>query len=475
MANIVLFSWPLVAVILYLGLGPSRGLIWTFLIGYLFLPEALEFNLPGLPPYDKNSALGVSCFIGLLIAWKRKTLPRHTGTFEQDKIVHGTNVWLCVVFLLAPMLTILTNREPVLFPSYSLPGLGFRDYISFLSAHVFLVLPFFAAKALLHEESIQKDFLVALVVMGVTYSAFVLFERRMSPQLHSWTYGYFQHQWAQHIRGGGFRPVVFLKHGLHLGFFLFAVTIAAFALTRAPDQRNRNGQFLIAAIWLFLVLAVSRNLGALVIACAFVPVVIFAHKRLQLWVMFIVAVLLLSYPALQLLRVIPNDSIVATAERISIERASSLQFRIDQEQALLERAATKPAFGWGGWARWRIYDAAGNDLSTVDGLWISTFGGLGWVGYLAYFGFLTAPLIFLGRAMRQREISHIGLGLALIMSGNLIYMLPNAAGSPFSWLMAGAIMGLAQWRPNTTESSIVEDPSPRNSYTRFSRKDSQLT
>jgi len=441
MASIVLLSWPIVALVLYFRLGPLRGLIWTFLIGYLFLPEALSFDLPGLPPYQKRTAIGVSCLIGLLLARQRKIGIYDVAGQLNYRAAGTVFKFLMLILFLSPVATVMLNQDPIRFTEYSLPSLGFRDYVSIAVSFILLLLPFMAARALLFEEEGQRELLMAVVTVGLIYSVMVLFERRMSPLIHTWVYGYFQHQWAQHVRGGGFRPVVFMQHGLHLGFFLFVVTIGAFALFRDKFLSHRG--------------------------LVFVPLMLFGGRKIQLWFMVAVSCLMIVLPGLQQNKLIPLNTAVEIAGKISPERAYSLQYRIDNEQAILERASERPMFGWGTWARWRIYDENGRDLSTVDGLWISIFGEYGWVGYLTYFSLLSLPLLFLLLASRKRRIPSVTIGIGLIMTGNLIYMIPNAAGSPLSWLMAGAfkaaILQAQSWKGRRDLSARFEK---ENSSTR---------
>jgi len=188
---------------------------------------------------------------------------------------------------------------------------------------------------------------------------------------------------------------------------------------------------------------VSRNLGAAALGLVFVPLMLFGGRKIQLWFMVAVSCLMIVLPGLQQNKLIPLNTAVEIAGKISPERAYSLQYRIDNEQAILERASERPMFGWGTWARWRIYDENGRDLSTVDGLWISIFGEYGWVGYLTYFSLI-----------------------GLIMTGNLIYMIPNAAGSPLSWLMAGALIGFGQFQNRKVEAEEVVTADSKPQYYR---------
>ena len=67
MPAIALILWPAIAAAIFKGAGPVRGLIWATLIGYLFLPEDYGFDLPGLPSYDKISAISLSVVLGILL------------------------------------------------------------------------------------------------------------------------------------------------------------------------------------------------------------------------------------------------------------------------------------------------------------------------------------------------------------------------------------------------------------------------
>jgi len=163
MASIVLLSWPIVALVLYFRLGPLRGLIWTFLIGYLFLPEALSFDLPGLPPYQKRTAIGVSCLIGLLLARQRKIGIYDVAGQLNYRAAGTVFKFLMLILFLSPVATVMLNQDPIRFTEYSLPSLGFRDYVSIAVSFILLLLPFMAARALLFEEEGQRELLMAVV------------------------------------------------------------------------------------------------------------------------------------------------------------------------------------------------------------------------------------------------------------------------------------------------------------------------
>jgi hypothetical protein len=281
----------------------------------------------------------------------------------------------------------------------------------------------------------------------------------MSPRLHIWVYGFFQHDFAQHVRQGGFRPVVFLSHGLELGIFLCSAFLAALALFR-DAVRNGSAAFFwfFAAAWLYLILIVSKNFGALAIGTVIAGFILFTGRRVQVIFAITVAVVVLLYPLLRGAGWIPVEWVLAQVEAMDQDRAGSLRFRLMNEETLLERAGEKPFFGWGSWGRNQIFDPVdGRMLSVTDGIWIILIGAYGWVGYIARFGLLTLPIIAFAVYRRSLGTSFAPLGLVLILCAALIDLIPNSALVVYVWLMAGGIAGHVLWKPaqNSTSASVA--------------------
>lgn len=86
-------------------------------------------------------------------------------------------------------------------------------------------------------------------------------------------------------------------------------------------------------------------------------------------------------------------------------------------------------------------------MNIADGAWVILMGTYGWVGYVAEFGLFALPLLLLGReALMQpkAELSPWVGAVALILGANMTDLLPNATQIPFTWLMAGALLGEAE-------------------------------
>lgn len=462
-----LFIWPLIALALIKHHGRTKGVVWAIMIGALLLPEAYEFDLPGLPPFDKDLSIILGVLLGLWASDALPKMPQGEDLFAK-RVIYG----LAGLLLLSSLLTVLNNTESLTFGPVRVQGLGARDLITMTSHCVVFLAPYFIAQRYLSDPESHVMLLRAFVIAGLAYSLLILFEVRMSPQLHRWTYGYFQHSWIQHNRGGSFRPIVFQPHGLWIGILLMTCAMGAFILlrTRVSAAQPRM-QYLLAGFWLLGVLLISRNFGATTLALIFIPMLWFLGPRLQVWISIGVMTVFLVFPALRQSEIVTFERTLEWVGNISLERQQSLQYRLDNEALFLERAAFKPVTGWGIWARWRIRDqVTGEDNSTSDGRWMSVLGERGWVGYIAYFGLLAAPVFMLFRAAKRRPLSPPTAGLALIMAAIIIYQVPNNTIGPLTLIIAGALAGFV-WRPAQEAGKIPETLPGRkdrgNSYTRF--------
>lgn len=469
MVPLALFSWPLVSIAIFNNAGRVLGLILSVLIGALILPEAIEYDLPGLPPYDKDVAIVAGLLLGIWLSQKpqqRAEKPDYHG-FSRKLIVG-----LACLLLATSVITVLANREWLTFGPASLPGLGVRDIITMFTQSLVFIIPFWAAQRFLVTPEHHGMLLRAFVVAGLVYSLLILFEVRMSPQLHRWVYGYFQHGWAQHIRGGQFRPIVFQPHGLWIGALLLTSSMAAFVLLRQHLEPGRTrSQYVLAGFWLALVLVVSRNFGATALALMFVPLLWVLAPRMQVWVSAGVMAVFLIFPMLRQAEVVTMDGAVSFVGKISAERQASFSYRVENEKLFLKRAAIKPVTGWGIWARWRIRDEkTGEDISTTDGRWISILGERGWLGFIGYFGLLTAPVFLLLRR-RSEPIAPETAGLALIMAPLILYQIPNNTIGPLTLVLAGALAGIAQRKESVRTADTGDEQTGRKrapaGYTRF--------
>ena len=439
LAYLMLAIWPIVTIALFRRMAPDRALILTVMVGYLFLPEPpAVFDLPLFPPFTKHNLPALTAFLYCL--WRFG----FTGPLLPQSL---TGKVLLVAFGLSPILTVVNNTEPVFYGTYGLPALGIKDAIALPMQQFLMILPFLMARQFLTGGGSQRELLVALMWGGLVYSVLMLIEIRLSPQLNLWTYGYYQHFFGQSVRFGGYRPVVFLYHGLWVAFFTMTACVAAFALWR-QDSESHNIKILGAAAYLTVILVLAKSLGALIFAVMLIPAVLLLTRLMQIKVAILIGLLAIGYPTLKGAGLIPEQRLLQQAASIDPDRAASLEFRFDNENTLMERASIKPFFGWGSWGRNHILDpVSGIILTVTDGRWIIAIGTYGWIGFLAEFGLLVLPLVLLWREAvlaREEKVSPFIAPLSLMLAINVFDMIPNATITPLTWLLAGMLTGYAE-------------------------------
>lgn len=434
----MLLSWPLVVWFLYSRLDPGRALIWTVLGGYLFLPPLLRLDLPVVPDIDKDTLPALSALVVTALMLKQRLSIWPDGRIGRV---------LMAMFLLSPFFTVLTNGDPVIMGVAYLPGMHIYDSIAAVANHLLYILPLYLARRDLATPQALRALVQALVLGGLVYSLPMLLEVRLSPQLNVWLYGYFQHEFSQTIRFGGFRPVVFLPHGLWVAFFALMCLAAAAVFLREGPAEARPRQ-LVAFLWLGMALVLCKSFGPLAYAMILLPLIFFASPRGQAAVAALAVAVVIAYPLLRGAHLVPVETIVGFFKGLSADRAGSLAFRIFNEEELLARAAERPWFGWGGYARNLLHDPATGEIATIpDGAWIIQIGTYGWLGYLAEFGLLALPVVLLAREALARgaaAVSPHAAALSLIFAFNLVDLLPNATLVPLTWLIGGAVLGHAE-------------------------------
>ncbi len=232
-----------------------------------------------------------------------------------------------------------------------------------------------------------------------------------------------------------------------VAFFIMTTVVAAAAFWRA-DTRVAGAPPVAITGYLATVLVLCKTLGALFYGAALVPLVRFTRPQLQLRVALVFVAIALLYPMLRAANLFPTTSILEVASSIDADREQSLQFRFANEDELLAHAWDRFSFGWGRFGRNRVFDdETGDDISVTDGRWIITMGVFGFVGFLAEFGLLALPIVRAAQALKfaasPRDEIFLA-ALALILAINMIDLLPNSSISPWTWLLAGALLGRAE-------------------------------
>jgi hypothetical protein len=430
----------------------EKAAVWSMLGGYLLLPSATSVDVPLFPPLDKFDIPAIVTFILCWMKGAQVPSPKHSSLIY----------FFSAAFVVSPLFTSLNNSYELHVGDRSLPGFYPLDAVKMSFHNIISLTPFFVGMRFISSQNGRALLLKSLPTAAIFYSIPMLFEVRFSPQIHKWVYGFFPHSFGQQIRDGGFRPVVFLGHGLEVALFASMALIAAVVAARARWRILSVPAGYVAA-YLGGVLILCKTMGATIYAVAAAPLALFTAPRTWVRVAFAISLVVCSYPLLRTYGVIPVQRIAAAANTISSDRSSSFQFRVDNEDRLLARANEKPFFGWGTWGRNRIYDeSSGRDVSITDGEWIITYGMFGWLGYLSLFGLFATALMRARTGIRGpiNEATVVLGGMSLLLAVNMIDLIPNADLLPLTYMMAGSIAGCVPARASRRLPGSVKGSRP---------------
>jgi len=435
-ATLALLAWMPLSLLAFAKLKGHRAVALLLVYGAVLLPEREFFNIPFLPDMDKDSiACGWAFFPALI--WCRTRL---------KKVRIGRVPWILFALMVAVDIgRAATNQDPIVIAGRFIPAIVPHTAITFIMEDFLLIFaPFYLGAALYNESEDLRDFLRIFCTAGLVYVPLVALELRFSPQLHQWIYGYLQHTWLQVMRDGGYRPMVFMNHGLAVALFMATCAILAFGLARAKEKIWRFKALPVAIVFAVL-LSLSHSLGAFIYVVAMAPVVWFTSARFQLRASVVLAALVMFYPMLRAYDLFPTKAVVDTARLVSEDRAGSVDFRFYNENIVLERSLERPLYGWGGFDRIFVFDEeSGSELSTFDGAWLITYAESGGLGFVAKFGLLTWPIWLAFRRIRkipirsdQLLIATIGVATAVVS----VDLLPNGMFTYFPHLFAGTLLG----------------------------------
>jgi hypothetical protein len=399
----------------------SHAVVWAF----MWLPEGAAFDLPLLPPFSKYTVGSLCALAGLM--WKS---PKR---LRAARVGRGYD-WLIYLYVLAQIGTVLTNPDPLHYGTYKsidLPGFSPYDGLSSAVRVLFTVaMPCVLGRALLRSRRDLLDMLSILTVGGLVYSLPIFYELRMSPMLHENLYGFTPREdWSQNLRGGGYRATVFMGHGLVVGFFLFMSMISAVALHRAGKKRLHGMPMGMIVLYLFVVLVFCKAVAAVMYGVVGYLMLRFFSNKATMRTLYVLAVIVISYPMSRMFEVFPVKEILSIAETLGPERVQSLQFRFDNEDLLLAKGSERLWFGWGGFNRERVYDPeSAKDLVIQDGQWIAVFGTQGLIGFCCYFALMVLPVLRAPKQMRRvkrrdDQVLLAGFGYMVVICA--VNMLPN--------------------------------------------------
>ncbi len=415
-AHLVLLGWIPACLVVFAVWGARFGVGFTLVAGPMLLP-VLSLDLPGPLDLSKAEATSLALLLGVVI-------------FDSARLASYRPRPLDLVLLawvLAGATASVSNNLG-----------GYDAFAVALTRTVKWGIPYWIGALYFANREGLRLALWSLFLAGLAYAPLCLFEVRMSPRLHGMVYGMAQHDFSQTMRGGGFRPMVFMAHGLELSLWMAAASVAGFALWRSrpatPPLRLPLGPAL-ALVAATAVLCKSTGailLGVLGVAATLPALRRFACHTLLAVVPLFIATRLFGSGVLE-------RTLVGLSEAISGDRASSLQFRFDNEVILLEKLWQNPWFGAGGWTFGTIVDPESGELTlvTTDSYWIIMAATTGLFGLCASVGLLWLPAT---RGLRAGGATHPErLAACTVLAMLVLDSLVNAFVPPFYLALAGAL------------------------------------
>jgi tetratricopeptide (TPR) repeat protein len=433
-AFFALIGWIPLTFALFVCLPARRAVVVGAIAGWLLLPP-MTISLPGFPDYSKTTAIA----LGILLS---------TVIFEFNRLINFRLRWFDLPMLiwgLCPFVSSISN------------DLGVYDAFSALVLQAARwTVPYLIGRVYFTDSAGLRELAFGIVIGGVCLIPLCLFELKMSPLLCRGLYGY---QASLYMRYGAFRPHAFFSTGLELGLWMSAVTLTAWWLWL-------NGQ--LKRLWLFpgglifvalLVTSIlCRSTGAILLLIAGASLLWFCRRTKTAWVLWCILLVPPIYYAARIPNLWTGENLVALVRTsLDADRAGSLSFRLDNENAFAAHALKRPAFGWGGWGRNLVKDQNERNLA-IDSLWIITFGCHGFVGLASMTTALALPvLLFLVRfpavQSTSPRLAHVTV-IALILNLFLIDCLLNAMLNAIYLILAGGLVNIVPVRAPRAAKSV---------------------
>jgi hypothetical protein len=251
-----------------------------------------------------------------------------------------------------------------------------------------------------------------------------------------------QHTSLQAWRYGGWRPMVFMQHGLATGFWMATAAVVGLWLWWSGAVRRLWGfpmLWYVVGVWLVAILCRSTGAWALMVFGLAATITV-RYGKLR-WGLVALVILTPIYIASRATGTVTQETLTGAMGTVFPEsRIASMRARLMQEDTISARAWRRPVFGWGPWGDYRMGEGW---VRAVDSLWIIMFGKYGWVGLSALVTTILLPAGLWAWRVRPKvwltpQFATAG-AMALILPLYMIDCLINAMANPSFMLVAGGL------------------------------------
>jgi hypothetical protein len=417
---IALLGFPVFVLALFASLGARKAALWSFLLGFLFLPNGGYVAL-GLPEYTKETAVSLSVLLASILLDGARPLRTRPS-------------WVDL-----PMLVWCTSRIATSVSN----DLGLYDGLSTSLVQILgWGVPYWLGRTYFSDRQGLLELARGIVIGGLLYLPLCLWEIRTSPQLHSLLYGFSPVRFYMVLRYGGYRPMVFMSGSLMVAMWMATATVICTWLSGSGALKRIAG---VPTRWLALALGITtvlcKGFGAFTLMFIGIGIYLAARVFKQGLPLILMLALVASYPVVRGTGILSAERILGTASLAYDElRLQSLEVRVTSEDLYIDHAAQRPLLGWGGWGRGEANSE--EKRSVPDGLWVIALSRAGWLAVMALLFMYLLPVFLFVRRYRAGSWTRPELAplaaFCVMMTIYWIDCLANAFPNLILILMMGA-------------------------------------
>ena len=183
LATLAIYAWVPISLFIFRIFTPITATTVVLLGGLAILPAGFNIDFPGLPPIDRGTVAALGAFLGFTLVVPRSRKARY-GFRWPEKLI--------LVYSLCGFFTSAFNTDVLVYGNRIIPGLSIKDGVGvFFYGVVALGMPFYVGSRLVKNIEDLQEALKVVMVFGLFYIPIILWENRMSPQLHANLYGFF--------------------------------------------------------------------------------------------------------------------------------------------------------------------------------------------------------------------------------------------------------------------------------------------
>lgn len=399
-----------------------------FVFGWLFLPH-FTLAFPGLPDWNKPILVSAVSFAAMFAVPRRSD--SQSQMFWMDLAAFGVTCFSI--------------------PASISNGLGLYEGLSCAYGSFWIwTAPYLIGRRVFGTPTNALVLLRMIILGGLVYAAFCLYESKMSPRLHWVIYGMRpregQNYFSQAMRYGLWRPMVFMEHGLALAVQMSIFSTMAWWAHATSVIPHIAGLRMRTVAWILIIttlLCVST--GAIALLALGVGILSLGYSKMARTTLLLAALIPVAYPVTRMMgsgilvdTVVSAAVVVGTAS--SDSRTDSFRFRVINEEKLLKIWYSNPLFGNG-----RFYRDTDDKYGVVtDSFWIIILGKYGFCAWICWTLMFVLPGIVtaLRNDLWQSEVPSVVIVLSLSATIFAMDGLLNGVPNPILPLLAGTSVGL---------------------------------